>query len=174
MPSACSPTARPTCWWSSGAPTARSPTTAGASSCVRSRSGARTRPPGCYDDPADEQKLWRVRESGLGVTAMIPGKPTTGPGWEDSAVPPERLGEYLRKLRALWDRYGYAADMYGHFGQGVLHCRLDFELVTAGGLESFRRYLSEAAELVVGDGRLAVGRARGRPGPWRAPADHVR
>ncbi len=119
-----------------------------------------------YDDPADEQKLWRVRESGLGVTAMVPGKPTTGPGWEDSAVPPERLGDYLRKLRALWDRYGYSADMYGHFGQGVLHCRLDFDLVTAGGLETFRRYLNEAAELVVGmggslSGEHGDGQARG-------------
>ncbi len=119
-----------------------------------------------YDDPADEQKLWRVREAGLGVTAMVPGKPTTGPGWEDSAVPPERLGEYLRKLRALWDRHGYSADMYGHFGQGVLHCRLDFDLVTAAGLERFRRYLSEAAELVVGmggslSGEHGDGQARG-------------
>jgi FAD/FMN-containing dehydrogenase/Fe-S oxidoreductase len=119
-----------------------------------------------YDDPAEEGKLWRVRESGLGVTAMVPGKPTSGPGWEDSAVPPERLGDYLRAVHELWDRYGYSADMYGHFGQGVLHCRIDFDLVTEAGLESFRRYMDEAAELVVSmggslSGEHGDGQARG-------------
>jgi FAD/FMN-containing dehydrogenase/Fe-S oxidoreductase len=119
-----------------------------------------------YDDPADEAKLWKVRESGLGVTAMVPGKPTSGPGWEDSSVPPERLGDYLRAVRKLWDRYGYDADMYGHFGQGVLHCRIDFDLVTAAGLEDFRRYMTEASELVVSmggslSGEHGDGQARG-------------
>jgi FAD/FMN-containing dehydrogenase/Fe-S oxidoreductase len=119
-----------------------------------------------YDDPDDEQKLWRVREAGLGATAMVPGKPTSGPGWEDSAVPPERLGDYLREIRKLWDRHGLDADMYGHFGQGVLHCRIDFDLVTAAGLRSFRRYMTEASELVVSfggslSGEHGDGQARG-------------
>jgi FAD/FMN-containing dehydrogenase/Fe-S oxidoreductase len=119
-----------------------------------------------YDDPEDEKKLWRVREAGLGATAMVPGKPTSGPGWEDSAVPPERLGDYLRAIAGLWGRYGYDADMYGHFGQGVLHCRIDFDLVTRKGLEAFRRYLNDAAELVVGmggslSGEHGDGQARG-------------
>ncbi|HEU4672447.1 MAG TPA: FAD-binding and (Fe-S)-binding domain-containing protein [Candidatus Limnocylindrales bacterium] len=124
--------------------------------------GART-----YDDPTDEAKLWRVREAGLGATAMVPGKPTSGPGWEDSAVPPERLGDYLRAIRKLWDRYGLDADMYGHFGQGVLHCRIDFDLVTAKGLESFRRYMTDAAELVVSMG----GSLSGEHGDGQARAE---
>jgi FAD/FMN-containing dehydrogenase/Fe-S oxidoreductase len=119
-----------------------------------------------YDDPADEQKLWKVRESGLGATAMVPGKPMTAPGWEDSAVPPERLGQYLRELGELWSRYGYEADRYGHFGQGVLHCRIDFDLQTADGLATFRRYLDDAADLVVRmggslSGEHGDGQARG-------------
>jgi FAD/FMN-containing dehydrogenase/Fe-S oxidoreductase len=119
-----------------------------------------------YDDPRDEQKLWRVREAGLGATAMVPSKPTSGPGWEDSAVPPERLGEYLRAIRRLWDRYGLDADMYGHFGQGILHCRIDFDLVTAKGLADFRSYMTEASELVVSlggslSGEHGDGQARG-------------
>ncbi len=120
-----------------------------------------------YDDPADEHKLWKVRESGLGATAMVPGKATSGPGWEDSSVPPERLGEYLRKVRALWDRYGLDADMYGHFGQGVLHCRIDFDLVTPGGLTSFRKYMTDAAELVVSMG----GSLSGEHGDGQARAE---
>jgi len=105
-----------------------------------------------YDDPAARARLWEIRESGLGATAMVPGKADTWPGWEDSAVAPEHLGPYLRDLRALWDRYGYDADMYGHFGQGCLHCRIDFDLQSAEGIDTFRRYLDDAADLVVRHG----------------------
>ena len=122
--------------------------------------------PRSYDDPSDEARLWKVRESGLGATAMVRDKPMTAPGWEDSAVPPGRLGDYLRAIQALWHRYGYDADMYGHFGQGVLHCRVDFDLETAKGLQTFRRYLDDAARLVVDfggslSGEHGDGQARG-------------
>ncbi|MBL0423981.1 FAD-binding and (Fe-S)-binding domain-containing protein [Ramlibacter alkalitolerans] len=100
------------------------------------------------DDPKIEQHIWRVREAGLGATAHVPDQPITWEGWEDSSVPPERLGEYLRKLRALFERYGYGCDLYGHFGQGCVHTRIDFDLETADGIAKFRRFLREAAELV--------------------------
>ncbi len=101
-----------------------------------------------YDDPPVEKLLWRVRESGLGATAHVPEKTITWEGWEDSAVPPEKLGGYLRKLRALFEKYGYACDLYGHFGQGCVHTRIDFDLETAQGIKTFRAFLHEAAELV--------------------------
>jgi FAD/FMN-containing dehydrogenase/Fe-S oxidoreductase len=100
------------------------------------------------DDTVQEEHLWKVRESGLGATAHVPGAPVTWEGWEDSSVPPERLGEYLRGLRALFDRYGYGCDLYGHFGQGCVHTRIDFDLETHGGIETFRRFLHDAARLV--------------------------
>jgi FAD/FMN-containing dehydrogenase/Fe-S oxidoreductase len=102
-----------------------------------------------FDDPAEEACIWKVRESGLGATAHVPQKPITWEGWEDSSVPPEKLGEYLRKLRALFDQYGYACDLYGHFGQGCVHTRIDFDLETAAGIETFRRFLHDAAKLAV-------------------------
>jgi FAD/FMN-containing dehydrogenase/Fe-S oxidoreductase len=102
-----------------------------------------------FDDAKEENLIWEVRKSGLGATAHVPGKPITWEGWEDSAVPPERLGEYLRKLRALLDRYGYACDLYGHFGQGCVHTRIDFDLETRSGIATFRRFLDDAAHLVV-------------------------
>jgi FAD/FMN-containing dehydrogenase/Fe-S oxidoreductase len=105
-----------------------------------------------FTDRDEEAKVWEIRESGLGATADVPGKPDTWPGWEDSAVAPSELGAYLRDLRALWDRYGYHADMYGHFGQGCLHCRIDFDLVTADGIAHWRAYEHDAAELVVRHG----------------------
>ena len=92
-----------------------------------------------YDDPELKARLWEIRESGLGATAWVPGKSDTWPGWEDSAVAPKQLGAYLRDLRQLWDRYGYEADMYGHFGQGCLHCRIDFDLTSREGIDHFRQ-----------------------------------
>ncbi len=101
-----------------------------------------------FDDETEEEHLWKVRESGLGATARIPGEPDAWEGWEDSAVPPVRIGEYLRDLRALFDKYGYNCALYGHFGQGCIHTRIDFDLKTAGGVKHFRAFLDEAGDLV--------------------------
>jgi FAD/FMN-containing dehydrogenase/Fe-S oxidoreductase len=101
------------------------------------------------DDPVQEQHIWKIRESGLGATARVPDKPITWEGWEDSSVPPEKLGEYLRGLRALFEEYGYACDLYGHFGQGCVHTRIDFDLETQPGIDKFRRCLHDAARLAV-------------------------
>ena len=105
-----------------------------------------------FDDPAEEHVIWTVRESGLGATARVPGEKDTWEGWEDSSVPPERLGAYLRDLRALFDRHGYACALYGHFGQGCVHTRIDFDLVTADGIRRFRAFLDAAADLVLSHG----------------------
>jgi len=102
-----------------------------------------------YDDPEAEQHLWEVREAGLGATAFVPGKPDTYEGWEDSAVPPERVGEYLRSLGKLASRYGYESALYGHYGQGCIHARWNWDLVTREGIATFRRFLDEASDLVL-------------------------
>jgi len=104
------------------------------------------------DKEEDEKHLWKVRESGLGATAFIPGRKDTWEGWEDSAVPPERCGDYLRALRALMDRYGYIGALYGHYGDGCIHTRIDFDLRTADGIAQYRSFIDEAADLVVSFG----------------------
>ncbi|HJT81564.1 MAG TPA: FAD-linked oxidase C-terminal domain-containing protein, partial [Chthoniobacterales bacterium] len=105
-----------------------------------------------FDDPRQEEKLWTVRESGLGATAFVPGSRDTWPGWEDSAVSPDRIGDYLRDLKKLFHRYQYKASVYGHFGQGLVHCRIPFDLVTRDGISKFRSFLDDAANLVVSYG----------------------
>jgi Fe-S oxidoreductase len=102
-----------------------------------------------FDDPVEERMIWKVREAGLGATAHVPNKTITWEGWEDAAVPPDKLGGYLRDFRALLDRYRYAGDLYGHFGQGCVHTRIDFDLETHDGIATFRRFLDDAADLVV-------------------------
>ena len=73
-----------------------------------------------------------MREQALGVDAFEPGKPDNYEGWEDSAVPPHRLEPYLRELHALYEQFGLEGSLYGHFGQGCVHTRIDFGLDSAG------------------------------------------
>ncbi|MET8438907.1 FAD-linked oxidase C-terminal domain-containing protein [Streptomyces sp900116325] len=119
------------------------------------------------DDPKREQQMLRAREAGLGVTARPPDGRETWEGWEDSAVPPDRLGDYLRELRELFSEFGYdAASLYGHFGQGCVHTRIPFELKTADGVAAFRAFLFRAADLVTSyggslSGEHGDGQARG-------------
>jgi FAD/FMN-containing dehydrogenase/Fe-S oxidoreductase len=108
------------------------------------------------DDPSREDELWQVREAGLGATAHVPDRPDTWEGWEDSAVPVDRLGDYLRDLRKLYEEFGYASDvgpsLYGHFGQGCVHTRIPFDLYTTEGVATYRRFLERAADLVASYG----------------------
>ena len=118
------------------------------------------------DDDAERHKLWKVREGALGAESFVPGEPDTWPGWEDSAVRPERLVPYLRDLRGLFDQYGYRAALYGHFGMGCVHCTIPFDLYTWRGVATFRSFVQDAAELVARyDGSLSGehgdGQARG-------------
>jgi FAD/FMN-containing dehydrogenase/Fe-S oxidoreductase len=105
-----------------------------------------------FDRPPNESKLWDVRESGLGATAYHPLEADHWEGWEDAAVPPDQLGAYLRGFKRLLDRYRYRTAMYGHFGDGCTHCRIDFDLESAGGLAKWRGFLDEAADLVLEHG----------------------
>jgi FAD/FMN-containing dehydrogenase/Fe-S oxidoreductase len=101
-----------------------------------------------YDDPHEEEEVWIARESGLGATAFVPGEPLTWEGWEDSAVPPEKLGSYLRELCGLYKKHGYRGSMYGHFGQGCMHTRIDFDFESSEGIRNFRDFLDDATTLV--------------------------
>ncbi|WP_268221232.1 FAD-binding and (Fe-S)-binding domain-containing protein [Streptomyces sp. EMB24] len=103
------------------------------------------------------EHLWAIRESGLGSTAFPPDGKDHWPGWEDSAVPPDRIGTYVRELRKIMDRHGISGAMYGHFGQGCIHCRLSFDLRTADGLATYRAFMEEAADLCVGMGGSVSG-----------------
>lgn len=110
-----------------------------------------------FDSIDEAEKMWAIREDGLGATAYIPGEGDHWPGWEDSAVPPGKVGDYLRDLRDLFDKHGYDAALYGHFGDGCIHCRISFDLKTAEGLANWHSFMEEAADLVVSYGGALSG-----------------
>jgi FAD/FMN-containing dehydrogenase/Fe-S oxidoreductase len=105
-----------------------------------------------FVDEAEQQKVWDVREAGLGATAFVPSEPLTWEGWEDSAVPPEKVGGYLRDLCRLYEKYEYRSAPYGHFGQGCIHCRVNFDLMSEPGIRKWRSFMEEATDLVTSYG----------------------
>jgi Fe-S oxidoreductase len=106
---------------------------------------------GVITDKAMIARLWTIRETGASATSLNLGGKGVDPvvGWEDAAVDPLRLGDYLREFQALVERFGYRTSLYGHFGDGCIHARIDFDLRTGAGLEHWRKFLTEAARLVV-------------------------
>ncbi|MCP2163669.1 FAD-binding and (Fe-S)-binding domain-containing protein [Goodfellowiella coeruleoviolacea] len=108
--------------------------------------------------------LWRIREDGAGLAGRSPAGRPAWPGWEDAAVPPERLGGYLREFDALMTQHGVTGLPYGHFGDGCVHVRIDIPLESDGSV--LRAFLHDAARLVAAhggslSGEHGDGRARG-------------
>lgn len=115
-------------------------------------------------DPTEQAAWWRIREDGAGLAAISLDRPAHS-GWEDAAVPPERLGTYLRAFDALLSERGLRGVPYGHFGDGCVHVRIDFPLGDRDGPQGFRAFVEEAARLVAGlggslSGEHGDGRAR--------------
>ncbi|MGK5549733.1 FAD-binding oxidoreductase, partial [Streptomyces sp. URMC 127] len=130
-------------------------------------------------DAAGQRALWRVRDDAAGTATRMPDGTEAWPGWEDCAVPPARLGAYLRDFRALLRRHGLRGAPYGHFGDGCIHVRIDFDLLSTDGVRRFRDFSGEAAELVVAhggslSGEHGDGQARAELLPKMYGADVVR
>ncbi|MEU3688128.1 FAD-binding and (Fe-S)-binding domain-containing protein [Streptomyces narbonensis] len=118
-------------------------------------------------DPAGQRALWRIREDAAGTATRMPDGVEAWPGWEDCAVPPARLGAYLREFRALLAEFGLRGTPYGHFGDGCVHVRIDFDLWTGKGVRDFRRFSEAVAGLVVAHG----GSLSGEHGDGQARAE---
>jgi len=115
--------------------------------------------------------LWSIREQGASATSMslVPEDPDPIVGWEDTAVDPLRLGDYLREFQALIDRHGYTTSLYGHFGDGCIHARITFDTRTETGVANWRAFSSEIAALVVRYG----GSLSGEHGDGQAKAEFL-
>jgi FAD/FMN-containing dehydrogenase/Fe-S oxidoreductase len=119
-----------------------------------------------YSGP-QAKRIWEIREASLGVTSHVPGEPLNWEGWEDAAVAPEKLGRYLRDLRQLMAAFDYKGSLYGHFGHACVHTRLNFDLQSKEGIAKFRKFVEEAADLVVSYG----GSLSGEHGDGQARAE---
>lgn len=98
--------------------------------------------------PSDYKKVVEIRESGVGAS-RVPGEEDAWLSWEDAAVPPENVGNYLRDFYKLLEKYKYVCTLFGHFGDGCIHTRITFDLKTAAGVQRYREFMTEAAHTVV-------------------------
>ena len=121
--------------------------------------------------PAEQKRIWAIRETGASATALSidPTQPDPQVGWEDAAVDPARLGDYLRDFQAVVDRHGYTTCLYGHFGDGCVHARITFNLRSHAGVRQWRAFLLEAAQLVLRYG----GSLSGEHGDGQARAEFL-
>ena len=160
--------ARPGCTWTSTAttPPKSSPRPTGCwLASARTGASSTGRP---VPDPAERASLWRVREDGAGLSSRLSTGGESWPGWEDSAVAPENLADYLADFRGLLDSYGLQGVMYGHFGAGCMHIRITYDLRTRGGPRRVPPVLGRRRAAGRAARRLALRRARRRPGPVRS------
>ncbi|WP_280331465.1 FAD-binding and (Fe-S)-binding domain-containing protein [Nocardia wallacei] len=116
-------------------------------------------------DPQEAARLWRIRADGAGLAGRTPDGHPAWPGWEDAAVPPERLGAYLRDFAELQRAHGVDGLLYGHLGDGCVHVRLDLPIADAP--QRFRAFLEDAADQVVRFG----GSLSGEHGDGRARSE---
>ncbi len=120
---------------------------------------------------AEQKRIWNIRETGASATALSidPAQPDPQVGWEDAAVDPARLGDYLRAFQAVVDKHGYSTCLYGHFGDGCVHARITFNLRSHAGVAQWRAFLEESAKLVVDYG----GSLSGEHGDGQARAEFL-
>ena len=131
-------------------------------------------------DPRESGALWRIREDGAGLAARSLRTPAYS-GWEDAAVPPDRLGAWLRDFDELLREHGLDGVPYGHFGDGCVHVRIDFpfEPGRPASAKVFRDFLTACA-LKLRDHRGSLsgehgdGRARSELLPLMYDAESLR
>lgn len=121
------------------------------------------------DDAREQAALWQLRDAGAGLSTRTADGREAWPGWEDAAVPPERLGSYLRGFYDLLKRHGRSGLVYGHFGEGCVHARIDFDFTRSNGVGAFRVFIDEACRLAVEHG----GSFSGEHGDGRARSEFL-
>ena len=120
-----------------------------------------------YEDPDEIAQVWEIREGGVG-NSKVPGEHPGWPSWEDAAVAPERIGDYLRDLEKLCDKHGRRVScLFGHVGHGCVHSRIDWDFLTAEGIRNYRAFMEDAGDLVASYG----GSLSGEHGDGQARAE---
>jgi Fe-S oxidoreductase len=120
-----------------------------------------------YEDAREIGEVWKIREGGVGHS-KVPNEHPGWPSWEDAAVAPERIGDYLRDLQALCEKHGRRiAAFFGHVGHGCVHTRIDWDFLTPAGVANYRRFMEDAGDLIAAYG----GSLSGEHGDGQARAE---
>jgi FAD/FMN-containing dehydrogenase len=115
-------------------------------------------------DAGDVQRLWALRHAASPILAQLPESRRSLQVVEDGCVPLARLGEYIRAVRDSAGRHRLEIVLFGHAGDGHLHCNLLPDTTEDGWEARVAALLADVTDTVVrlggtpsgehGDGRL--------------------
>ena len=100
-------------------------------------------------DPAAQARIWNLRESALGLSMAMKQDAKSISFVEDTAVAPEKLGEYMGRFLDIVQRHQTTAGVYAHASVGCLHVRPVVNMKTEDGVRKFSSLAGEVADLVV-------------------------
>jgi FAD/FMN-containing dehydrogenase len=126
-------------------------------------------------DDATETAMWELRHAASPILSRLDPALKSMQFIEDGCVPPERLAEYVRGVRAALDRQGIRGVIFGHAGDAHVHVNPLVDVRDARWREQVDALLAEVTALAAqlggtlagehGDGRL---RAPLLPRVWSA------
>ncbi len=99
--------------------------------------------------PADQARIWKLRESSLGLSMAMKGDAKSISFVEDTAVAPERLRDFIERFLAIVRKHGTTAGVYAHASVGCLHVRPVVNMKTTDGVRQFEAIANEIADLVL-------------------------
>jgi FAD/FMN-containing dehydrogenase/Fe-S oxidoreductase len=100
-------------------------------------------------DAASQGRIWGLREAALGLSMSMKDDNKSLSFVEDTAVPPERLREYIDRFLQLVRRHNTSAGIYAHASVGCLHVRPVVNMKTSEGVLKFQAIADEVAALVL-------------------------
>ncbi len=128
-------------------------------------------------DPESEEALWTLRHAASPTLARMDPHIRSMQVVEDGCVPPDRLGDYQRGVRAALAATGLDGVIFGHAGDAHLHVNALVDVRAAGWRDQVRALFESVAGLTRelggtlagehGDGRLRTPRLADF---WPAPA----
>ena len=100
-------------------------------------------------DAEEQARIWELRRAALGLTMSQTGDAKAISFVEDTAVPPERLHDYIENFQRILAKYDTQAGFYAHASVGLLHIRPVINLKSAQGVQRFEAIATEVADLVL-------------------------
>ena len=100
-------------------------------------------------EPSAQANVWALRSAGLGLLMSTRGDSKPMPYVEDTAVDPQKMGEYVRRFDEIVKAHGTRAGYYGHASVGCLHIRPLVNLKTSEGVQKMVSLASDISDLVL-------------------------
>ncbi|RUO79389.1 FAD-binding and (Fe-S)-binding domain-containing protein [Pseudidiomarina taiwanensis] len=108
-------------------------------------------------EPSSIQTIYAMRKKAVGLLGATKGARKPIAFAEDTAVPPEKLADFITEFRAILDQHQLHYGMFGHVDAGVLHVRPALDMKAPSDQQLLRQISDQVAELTAKYGGLMWG-----------------